>query len=75
MRAGEPLREWWIRQGPERRLMGWRRGEAEQAWWLGSERMAYWELQEEGDEHLRSRLGLDGVPLPRIPLPPIKEIR
>ncbi|MEE2830550.1 MAG: hypothetical protein VX498_15280 [Myxococcota bacterium] len=50
---------WWIERAPPHRLVGWERSDGERGELLGSFRTAYWRQNNEGDEALRRKLGLN----------------
>jgi hypothetical protein len=56
----------WVEEAHPRRLVAWESSSGERAELLGSERLAYWQLHDNGDEELLTRLGLVPRP-PRTP--------
>jgi len=56
--AGGDRYEFDVEAAPPARLLGWRGPDGERAELLGSDRLAYWELHEEGDEKYLRNLGL-----------------
>ncbi|MFT5681073.1 MAG: hypothetical protein ACI8RZ_001979 [Myxococcota bacterium] len=49
---------WYIEDAAPHRLLGWQSETGESGWMTGSLRTAYWQQHREGDESLRSTLGL-----------------
>jgi hypothetical protein len=56
--AGGTWQEYWVEQAAPHRLLGWSTSTGERAELLGSMRSQYWKQSAEGDEALRSELGL-----------------
>lgn len=48
-----------VEKAPPHRILGWSTSEGAEAELLGTDRLAYWRLNAEGDESVRSRLGLE----------------
>ena len=49
-----------VEREPPRRILGWRATDGEEARLLGTARLAYWELNDAGDESWLERIGLGG---------------
>lgn len=56
--AGAAETTWYVEEAAPHRLLGWRSETGEAAWMTGSLRTPYWQQHREGDESLRSALGL-----------------
>ena len=59
LEAGEYWRTYDVEQAAPRRVLGWETSTGERAEILRTERLAYWRLNQPGDEHYRQSLGLD----------------
>lgn len=66
-RKDKSWRAYYVEKAAPRRIVRWETSEGERADLLGSERMKYWEMNQEGGEQALKRLGISRMTPPAFP--------